>query len=308
MGDQRERPGFDEHASFVGQGAYFDASFLVNGAATPTHRLGRRRQHRLRRRLHPAPRRASRSCWSSASSRRTGPAPCRQRGWRASSPAASLDAGARTPRAMPPYDPTPCQRRLASGRIVATTSARSSASTRTSAASSAALEQAGSPTTRSSSSPATTASSSASTASAAPPATDGNKRDAYEESLRIPLLLRYPRLARRGVVHDAQVLNIDLAPTLLELAGVAPPPRRCRAEAWCRCSTGEAASVRGRFLYEYFFAAATACPLVALRQGLQAESSTRSPPPEPTLFDLTADPFETVTSPAGPMPRASVCA
>ena len=36
MGSQRDRPGFAEHASYVGQGQYRDASFLVNGVMTRT--------------------------------------------------------------------------------------------------------------------------------------------------------------------------------------------------------------------------------------------------------------------------------
>jgi arylsulfatase A-like enzyme len=36
MGSQRERPGFDQHASYLGQGRYFDAPFLVNGVETRT--------------------------------------------------------------------------------------------------------------------------------------------------------------------------------------------------------------------------------------------------------------------------------
>ena len=47
----------------------------------------------------------------------------------------------------------------------------------------------------------------------------GDKRSAYEESLRIPLLLRYPRLAPKDKALDDMVLNIDLAPTFLDLAG-----------------------------------------------------------------------------------------
>jgi arylsulfatase A-like enzyme len=43
----------------------------------------------------------------------------------------------------------------------------------------------------------------------------------YEESIRVPLLLRGPGVPR-GVVDDRLVGNIDLAPTILEAAGVAP--------------------------------------------------------------------------------------
>lgn len=46
------------------------------------------------------------------------------------------------------------------------------------------------------------------------------KRWAYEPSIRVPLLIRYPALIAPGSVREQLVLNIDLAPTLLELAGV----------------------------------------------------------------------------------------
>src|SRR5204863_3669776 len=51
----------------------------------------------------------------------------------------------------------------------------------------------------------------------------GDKRSAYDESLRIPLLLRYPKLVPKNQTRDELVLNIDLAPTFLDLAGVAVP-------------------------------------------------------------------------------------
>ncbi|MFQ6048499.1 MAG: sulfatase/phosphatase domain-containing protein, partial [Phycisphaerae bacterium] len=46
----------------------------------------------------------------------------------------------------------------------------------------------------------------------------------YEEIYRIPLLIRYPGLARPGSTCQAFVHLFDLMPTLLEMAGVAPPP------------------------------------------------------------------------------------
>lgn len=48
----------------------------------------------------------------------------------------------------------------------------------------------------------------------------GDKRSAYEESIRIPLLVRYPRAVKAGTLVDALALNIDLPATILELAGV----------------------------------------------------------------------------------------
>ena len=45
----------------------------------------------------------------------------------------------------------------------------------------------------------------------------------YEESIRVPLIVRDPRLpvAARGMTHDAFALNVDLAPTILSAAGLA---------------------------------------------------------------------------------------
>ena len=46
-----------------------------------------------------------------------------------------------------------------------------------------------------------------------------DKRWMYDESLRVPFIVRYPKLIKPGSVCDAIVNNIDFAPTLLELAG-----------------------------------------------------------------------------------------
>ncbi|MEM7307477.1 MAG: sulfatase [Planctomycetota bacterium] len=50
------------------------------------------------------------------------------------------------------------------------------------------------------------------------------KHALFEESLRSPLIVRAPGLARPGVHSDAVVETIDVFPTLCELTGVAPPP------------------------------------------------------------------------------------
>lgn len=52
----------------------------------------------------------------------------------------------------------------------------------------------------------------------------GEKRLAYDEALRVPLLVRYPPLVRAGARNERFVVSIDIAPTLLELAGVTIPP------------------------------------------------------------------------------------
>jgi len=50
-----------------------------------------------------------------------------------------------------------------------------------------------------------------------------DKRFMYEESLRMPFLVRYPRQIAAGSVCGDMALNLDFAPTFLELAGVDVP-------------------------------------------------------------------------------------
>lgn len=50
------------------------------------------------------------------------------------------------------------------------------------------------------------------------------RRLPYEESIRNPLLLRYPPRVAAGSRPEGLALTVDLAPTLLELAGIEPGP------------------------------------------------------------------------------------
>jgi len=50
-----------------------------------------------------------------------------------------------------------------------------------------------------------------------------DKRFIYEESLRMPFLMRYPRELAAGGVCEEMLTNSDFAPTLLDYAGVAAP-------------------------------------------------------------------------------------
>jgi len=50
-----------------------------------------------------------------------------------------------------------------------------------------------------------------------------DKRFMYEDSLRMPLLVRWPAAVKPGTKSDAMALNIDFAPTFLEAAGLPVP-------------------------------------------------------------------------------------
>jgi arylsulfatase A-like enzyme len=52
----------------------------------------------------------------------------------------------------------------------------------------------------------------------------GDKRALYEEGLRIPFIVRYPRLFPKGKLVDEMIINQDLAPTWLDLAGLPAHP------------------------------------------------------------------------------------
>ena len=49
------------------------------------------------------------------------------------------------------------------------------------------------------------------------------RRLAYEESIRVPLAIRWPTRIAAGRKSEALVLSVDLAPTILELAGISGP-------------------------------------------------------------------------------------
>jgi len=123
----------------------------------------------------------------------------------------------------------------------------------------------------------------------------GDKRSCYDEALRIPLVVRYPRKIAKGTVRDEMVLNIDLAPTLLDFAGVAPAPTM-QGRSWKPLVTGEpVADWRQSFFAEYFFETTyPQTPNVFAVRTTNAKLIKYPGHDEWTeLFDLAADPYET---------------
>ena len=70
-----------------------------------------------------------------------------------------------------------------------------------------------------------------------------DKRFMYEESLRTPLVMRYPGYIRPGTSMNQMIVNIDLAPTLISLAGGTVPPDM----------QGESMNGNDILLYEFCF-------------------------------------------------------
>ncbi len=77
-----------------------------------------------------------------------------------------------------------------------------------------------------------------------------DKRTMHEESIRVPLLVRYPPLVRAGTVVEQMVLNIDVAPSILDICG-APPLGNIHGMSWKPLLEGDASGWRTAWFYEY---------------------------------------------------------
>lgn len=117
----------------------------------------------------------------------------------------------------------------------------------------------------------------------------------YEESIRIPLIVFDPRLApgRRGARIDALALNIDFAPTLLDLAGVTPPDTMQGRSLKPLLAGAAPPDWRTEFFVEHHFAPTIIPPSEGVRTSRWAYLRWLAPNPElEELYDLIADPQE----------------
>jgi N-acetylglucosamine-6-sulfatase len=79
-----------------------------------------------------------------------------------------------------------------------------------------------------------------------------DKRTAYEESIRVPLLMQCPELFQGGTVVEKMVANLDIAPTILEAAGLAPP-EGLDGKSFVSLAQGKDVPWRDALLYEYYW-------------------------------------------------------
>jgi len=130
---------------------------------------------------------------------------------------------------------------------------------------------------------------------------------AYEESLRVPLVVYDPRSPadRRGRTCDAWVLNVDLAPTFCTLAGIAPPASMQGREITPLLTGEPPAGWREDFLYQFKWSS----EIIPASEGVCSKDWkyirwTASGVEE--LFDLKADPRETRNLSADPARAAEL--
>jgi arylsulfatase A-like enzyme len=120
-----------------------------------------------------------------------------------------------------------------------------------------------------------------------------DKRHAYEESMRVPMLAWGPGFVRPGSTIEAMVRNIDLAPTLLELAG-ARAPETMDGRSIVPLLRGSSAESAAELLYEYYWEDAFphTPTVLALRDGRWKYIYYHGVWDRPELFDLQDDPEE----------------
>ncbi len=134
-----------------------------------------------------------------------------------------------------------------------------------------------------------------------------DKRFMYEESIRMPLLIRYPPEIPAGSGTDAMVLNLDFAPTFCDLARV-PIPTSMQGRSIRPLLQGEQPDDWRTSMYYRYWMHLDSVHRVQAHYGVRttrfklvrypgtgagvpgASPETRTP--EWELFDLQADPFE----------------
>ena len=117
----------------------------------------------------------------------------------------------------------------------------------------------------------------------------------YEPSVRVPLVIYDPRDAtgQNGRVDSTIALNVDIAPTMLDVAGV-PIPRQMQGRSLLASVHGNDLGAPTDFLFEHLF------PDVRIRRSTGVVGGRfkylRYVDPNPNyeeLYDLATDPNET---------------
>ena len=80
-----------------------------------------------------------------------------------------------------------------------------------------------------------------------------DKRDATEESIRIPMLAWAPGRIKPGTAVTQMILNLDIAPTMLALAGIETPHMKFAGRSFWPLLQGHSVPWRDHFIYEYYW-------------------------------------------------------
>ncbi len=122
------------------------------------------------------------------------------------------------------------------------------------------------------------------------------RRMAYEEGIRIPMILHYPDKIEAGSVHDEMVVSLDVAPTVLELAGAEEHGLNLHGQSMVPLLDGSDTDWRDAFLIEYYsdtvFGRMRSMGYQAIRTEEHKYIRYTGQQGVDELYDLTEDPFE----------------
>ena len=123
------------------------------------------------------------------------------------------------------------------------------------------------------------------------------RRMPYEESIRTPLIVRYPPLAQAGSRVENLVASVDIAPTLLEAAGV-PIGDHIQGQSFVRSLQGSSQGARKSVFVEFFtyenpFPWLVDMDYRAIRTDRYKYIHWMQYPDWGELYDLDEDPLET---------------
>jgi arylsulfatase A-like enzyme len=121
-----------------------------------------------------------------------------------------------------------------------------------------------------------------------------DKRHAYEESMRVPLLVWAPGMVKPRSVVDQVIMNVDLAPSFLELAGV-KKPEQMQGYSFIDVLKGKPQGwQRDKVFYEYYWESAfpQTPTTFAIRTSQYKYIFYHGVWDINELYDLQADPYE----------------
>ena len=124
------------------------------------------------------------------------------------------------------------------------------------------------------------------------------RRLPYEESVRTPLLMRYPKLIDPGKKVASPVVSIDLAPTVLDVAGVAIP-RHVQGKSLAPLMSGVRDKIHDVILIEFYshenpFPWTASMDYRIVRKGKYKYIRWIRFEDEAELYDMEADPYELI--------------
>jgi len=120
-----------------------------------------------------------------------------------------------------------------------------------------------------------------------------DKRLMHEPSIRVPLQIRYPKRIPAGTVRSEMVIDTDVAPTLLDIAGI-KPPAHMQGKSLMPLAAAPDPNFRKEWYYEYY--EFPSGEMVRPHRGIRTERYKYihyiMDPQEFEMYDLQEDPGE----------------